>query len=96
MNFYCIDDYNCAYILYYIRILELGESRIVELIPNGANTPVTNETKYQYVFRVANYRLNTQIDKQCKAFFKGLSDLIDPKWLQMFNQVSFVFTRKHV
>ncbi|CAG8480586.1 2866_t:CDS:10, partial [Paraglomus occultum] len=65
---------------------ELGESRIVELIPNGANIPVTNETKYQYVFRVANYRLNTQIDKQCKAFFKGLSDLIDPKWLQMFNQ----------
>lgn len=36
---------------------------------------------------MAHYRLNRQIDRQCKAFFRGLSDLIDEKWLRMFNQV---------
>ncbi|KAI8364309.1 hypothetical protein EDC96DRAFT_553583 [Choanephora cucurbitarum] len=30
--------------------------------------------------------LNVQIAKQCRAFFRGLSTIIDIKWLRMFNQ----------
>ncbi|ORX47515.1 HECT-domain-containing protein [Hesseltinella vesiculosa] len=58
----------------------------VNLIPRGNEIQVTNENKIRYVYLVANYRLNVQIARQCKAFFNGLSTIIDPKWLRMFNQ----------
>ncbi|CAO3643333.1 unnamed protein product [Cunninghamella blakesleeana] len=58
----------------------------IDLIANGSNIPVTNENKIKYVYVVANYRLNLQIAKQSRAFFSGLSTIIDTKWLRMFNQ----------
>ncbi|KAG0201835.1 hypothetical protein BGX33_010076 [Mortierella sp. NVP41] len=65
---------------------EMGQTITRELIPNGANTLVTRANRIRYIYLTAHYRLNTQIDRQCRAFFQGLSDLIDPKWLWMFNQ----------
>ncbi|KAI9496944.1 hypothetical protein BDB00DRAFT_806117 [Zychaea mexicana] len=65
---------------------EYGEARTVDLIPNGSNIPVTNANRIPYVYRVANYRLNIQIAKQSRAFFRGLSTIVDVKWLRMFNQ----------
>ncbi|KAI8973336.1 hypothetical protein BDF20DRAFT_792920, partial [Mycotypha africana] len=63
-----------------------GKSVSVDLIPNGSNIPVTNQNRIHYIYSVANYRLNVQIAKQCRAFFRGLSTIIDVKWLRMFNQ----------
>ncbi|KUF75957.1 E3 ubiquitin-protein ligase UPL6 [Phytophthora nicotianae] len=63
-----------------------GEQKEVEIIPGGGNVPVTNRNKTRYIHLVANYYLNTQIREQCTAFRIGLSDLIDPRWLQMFNE----------
>ncbi|KAF9567255.1 hypothetical protein EC968_003459 [Mortierella alpina] len=65
---------------------EMGQTITRELIPNGGNTLVTRANRIRYIYLTAHYRLNTQIDRQCRAFFRGLSDLIDPKWLWMFNQ----------
>ncbi|KAI9001958.1 hypothetical protein BC832DRAFT_593809 [Gaertneriomyces semiglobifer] len=65
---------------------EFGQAKSINLIPNGANVPVTNENRIQYIYLVAHYKLNVQIQRQCAAFFFGLSDLISPAWLQMFNQ----------
>nr|CAG8539342.1 680_t:CDS:10 [Entrophospora candida]CAG8546331.1 11073_t:CDS:10 [Entrophospora candida] len=73
LNFTVVDD-------------EFGETRTIELVPGGSNIPVTNNNSIEYIYRVANHRLNAQIYRQCKAFFNGLSDLIEPKWLRMFNQ----------
>lgn len=66
--------------------LENGKSVNVDLIPNGSNIPVTNQNRIQYIYLIANYRLNVQIAKQCRAFFRGLSTIVDIKWLRMFNQ----------
>ncbi|KAH8928415.1 HECT-domain-containing protein [Atractiella rhizophila] len=66
--------------------IEFGETVTHELIPNGSNIPVTKENRLQYIYLTSHYRLNRQIDAQCSAFFAGLSDLIDNRWLQMFNQ----------
>lgn len=66
--------------------MENGRSITVDLIPQGSNVPVTNQNRIQYIYSMANYRLNTQIAKQCRAFFRGLSTIIDIKWLRMFNQ----------
>ncbi|KAG0011117.1 hypothetical protein BGZ80_000937 [Entomortierella chlamydospora] len=65
---------------------EMGQSISRNLVPNGNNIQVTRENRIRYIYLMAHYRLNTQIDQQCRAFFHGLSDLIDPRWLWMFNQ----------
>ena len=57
-----------------------------ELKPNGAEIPVTNENRLFYVSYVSRYRLQTQPYLQTSAFLKGLSSIIQPSWLAMFNQ----------
>ncbi|KAI0647654.1 HECT-domain-containing protein [Trametes meyenii] len=65
---------------------EFGVTNTIDLIPNGSNIPVTRENRLQYIYLVAHYRLTKQIKKQSSAFFEGLSEVIEPKWLRMFNQ----------
>ncbi|KAF0455584.1 HECT-domain-containing protein [Gigaspora margarita] len=65
---------------------EFGESRTIELITGGSDIPVTKHNRINYIYKMVNYRLNVQIGLQCQAFFRGLIDLIEPKWLKMFNQ----------
>ncbi|KAI0074242.1 HECT-domain-containing protein [Panus rudis PR-1116 ss-1] len=69
-----------------ITIEEFDTTKTIPLIPNGENIPVTRENRLRYILMVSHYRLNKQIRKQSDAFFEGLSDMIDPKWLRMFNQ----------
>lgn len=56
------------------------------LIPNGANIPVTNENKLRYITQMSWWRLQGQSAEQTKAFLQGLSSIINPSWLSMFNQ----------
>ncbi|GAA5989061.1 hypothetical protein JCM11641_002312 [Rhodosporidiobolus odoratus] len=65
---------------------DFGVSRTIDLIPNGSETAVTNDNRMQYIVLVSHYRLNAQIAPQCRAFFAGLSEIISPRWLRMFNQ----------
>ncbi|KAF8148075.1 hypothetical protein B0H34DRAFT_803194 [Crassisporium funariophilum] len=65
---------------------EFGVTNTVDLIPNGSNVAVTRENRLLYVYLVSHYRLSKQIKRQSEAFFEGLSEMIDPKWLRMFNQ----------
>lgn len=57
-----------------------------ELIPNGADISVTNENRLIYINRLSWYRLQGQSAAQTNAFLKGLSSIIQPTWLSMFNQ----------
>jgi len=57
-----------------------------ELMPGGVDIPVTNENRPLYVFLVAQHRLTNQPKYQTQAFLKGLGEIINPKWLSMFNQ----------
>jgi len=65
---------------------EFGVTRTIDLKPNGSNVPVMRDNKLEYILRVSHYRLTKQIKEQSAAFFEGLSEMIDPKWLRMFNQ----------
>ena len=65
---------------------EFGVSMTRELIPGGANIPVTNLNRMEYIYRISHYRLSTQIQHQCNAFFNGLADIINPRWLRNFNR----------
>ncbi|CAL3966422.1 hypothetical protein PZA11_003082 [Diplocarpon coronariae] len=57
-----------------------------ELMPNGSNIPVTDKNRPVYVSYVARHRLQVQPFRQTQAFLKGLSEIINPTWLSMFNQ----------
>ncbi|XP_004930075.1 ubiquitin-protein ligase E3C [Bombyx mori] len=64
---------------------ELGEQRIDELKPGGANIPVTAENRIEYIHLVADYKLNRQIRSQCIAFKRGLASVVNADWLRMFS-----------
>ncbi|KAJ9576987.1 hypothetical protein L9F63_006424 [Diploptera punctata] len=64
---------------------ELGETRVDELKPGGANIPVTASNRIEYIHLMADYKLNKQIRAQCNAFKQGLANVIPLEWLQMFN-----------
>ncbi|KAF8874714.1 hypothetical protein CPB84DRAFT_1817858 [Gymnopilus junonius] len=69
-----------------ISIEEFGQTKTVDLIKNGSNIAVTKENRLQYIYLVSHFRLTKQIKRQSEAFFEGLSEMIDPKWLRMFNR----------
>ncbi|KDR68225.1 hypothetical protein GALMADRAFT_161130 [Galerina marginata CBS 339.88] len=62
-----------------------GVAKTVDLIPNGSEIAVTKENRLRYINLSARYRLNVQLKRQSEAFLEGLSQLIQPKWLKMFN-----------
>jgi ubiquitin-protein ligase E3 C len=61
---------------------ELGSVRSVELVPDGINEPVTKENRLKYIYLVSLFKLSGQIRKQSNAFFDGLSEMIDQRWLR--------------
>ncbi|KAH6558476.1 hypothetical protein KP509_1Z062300 [Ceratopteris richardii] len=62
-----------------------GKRKVVELKIHGAQIQVTNENKLQYVYAMADYKLNKQMQPLINAFSQGLSDIISPSWLSLFN-----------
>ncbi|KAI8935493.1 hypothetical protein NX059_008063 [Plenodomus lindquistii] len=56
-----------------------------DLKPDGANTPVTNQNRLVYISYMARHRLQNQPYLQTTAFLRGLSTMIQPSWLSMFN-----------
>ncbi|XP_050422907.1 ubiquitin-protein ligase E3C [Adelges cooleyi] len=68
-----------------IVIDEFGQTRVEELKPNGANITVTNQNRIEYIHLMADYKLNTQIRKQCYFFKQGLANVIPLDWLHMFS-----------
>ncbi|KAI9654426.1 MAG: hypothetical protein M1831_005392 [Alyxoria varia] len=57
-----------------------------ELVPNGSRIPVDQNRRLVYISCIARHRLSTQPSLQSNAFLRGLSSMIPPAWLSMFNQ----------
>jgi ubiquitin-protein ligase E3 C len=79
-------DFEDLALTFSIQVDEDDQNRVIDLIPDGRNIPVTYQNRLQYIQLVANYRLNVSMQKPSTAFVRGLSGLIDVKWLVMFNQ----------
>ncbi|KAF1363229.1 hypothetical protein EJ07DRAFT_163120 [Lizonia empirigonia] len=56
-----------------------------DLKPGGADTSVTNQNRLVYISYMARHRLQNQPYLQTTAFLRGLSTMIQPSWLSMFN-----------
>ncbi|KZO99792.1 HECT-domain-containing protein [Calocera viscosa TUFC12733] len=65
--------------------IDLGQPDTIELIPNGSNIPVTKDNRIRYIELVCKHRLDDQIAEQTQAFLAGMRDLIELKWLKMFD-----------
>jgi ubiquitin-protein ligase E3 C len=57
-----------------------------DLKPGGADTAVNNQNRLVYISYMARHRLQNQPYLQTTAFLRGLSTMIQPSWLSMFNQ----------
>jgi ubiquitin-protein ligase E3 C len=63
-----------------------GKIETYNLKPNGDSIPVTNANRLEYVHLVSKHRLVKEPALQTAAFLKGLTKIINPHWLKMFNQ----------
>ncbi|KAF8071258.1 UPL6 [Scenedesmus sp. PABB004] len=58
----------------------------VPLKPGGREAGVTRDNVIEYVHRLADFRLNRQMDRPAAAFLRGFFELIKPRWVRMFNE----------
>ena len=64
---------------------EFGRLEVVDLIPNGRHTPVTNANKLDFIHRITDFILTRSIQRQIDAFLQGFRELIPPALL-IFNE----------
>lgn len=62
-----------------------GSVTTKEIKPGGAHIYVTDENKLEYVFLVADYKLNQQSRMCYDALLQGFKCLIPTEWLQLFS-----------
>ncbi|XP_024536695.1 E3 ubiquitin-protein ligase UPL7 isoform X1 [Selaginella moellendorffii] len=66
-----------------------GKRKVIDLVQGGDKIPVTDANKLQYVHAMADYKLNRQVRPVVNAFVRGLTDLVSPSWLGLFNAKEF-------
>lgn len=63
-----------------------GELVTIELKAGGADVPVTEENKKDYVDAVVEYRISKRIKDQFEAFMSGFSELIPQELITVFDE----------
>ncbi|KAF5391323.1 hypothetical protein D9757_002066 [Collybiopsis confluens] len=63
-----------------------GEMVTIELKPGGAEIPVTEENKKDYVECVVDYRISKRVKEQFEAFMSGFSELIPQDLITVFDE----------
>lgn len=59
---------------------------VVELEPGGANRPVTEDNKKDYVDAVVEYRINKRTREQSDAFKEGFFELVPQDLITVFDE----------
>ncbi|TFY69282.1 hypothetical protein EVG20_g3227 [Dentipellis fragilis] len=63
-----------------------GEMVTIDLKPGGADEPVTEENKKDYVDHVVEYRISKRVKEQFDAFMSGFSELIPQDLINVFDE----------
>lgn len=63
-----------------------GELVTVELWPGGADIPVTEFNKKEYVEAVVEYRISKRVKEQFEAFQEGFLELIPSELINVFDE----------
>lgn len=65
---------------------EFGETKVIELKPNGINVAVTETNKQEYVRLVTEQRLTKSIKSQIDAFLDGFNEIIPADLIRIFSE----------
>ncbi|SPP78575.1 E3 ubiquitin-protein ligase HUWE1 isoform X2 [Drosophila guanche] len=68
------------------EVQEFGVTQIRDLKPNGRDTPVTEENKFEYVQLVCQLKMSGSIRQQLDAFLEGFYDIIPKHLISIFNE----------
>ncbi|KAL5526560.1 hypothetical protein ACEPAF_8284 [Sanghuangporus sanghuang] len=63
-----------------------GEMVTIELKLGGADVPVTDENKKEYVDLVVEYRIYKRVQEQFEAFMSGFNELIPQELINVFDE----------
>ncbi|PVV05437.1 hypothetical protein BB560_000042 [Smittium megazygosporum] len=69
-----------------IEVDDFGKHRVIDLIPNGRNIPVSDSNKSEYVRLVSEQRLSVAIKNQIDAFLTGFHEVIPKDLLQIMSE----------
>ena len=78
------NDPTCLELTFVTESEVFGQIVENQLKPGGANIPVTNDNKIEYIGLVINERFNSRIKPQMDKFLQGFNDVIPLKKLKMF------------
>ncbi|CEG80848.1 hypothetical protein RMATCC62417_15119 [Rhizopus microsporus] len=62
----------------------LGKVQSHELKYRGKHTAVNNENKIEYVYLLADYKLNQRAKEQTRAFIRGFRTVVSENWIKLF------------
>jgi len=65
---------------------EFGRVKTVELKPGGAQIPVTDENKREYVQLMCEHKMTKSVEPQINAFLEGFHELIPPTLISIFTE----------
>ncbi|KAF9353291.1 hypothetical protein BGX26_008924 [Mortierella sp. AD094] len=65
---------------------DFGNTKIVDLKPNGRNIPVTEENKHEYVKFITEQKLTLAIKDQIHSFLLGFHEIIPAHLISIFNE----------
>jgi E3 ubiquitin-protein ligase NEDD4 len=70
---------------------QFGKIVCVDLKPGGADIPVTEANKEEYVNALVEYRIHRRVREQFEAFMEGLIDLIPTELINTFRERELEF-----
>ncbi|TGZ69680.1 hypothetical protein CRM22_003589 [Opisthorchis felineus] len=77
----------CDLELYFVASYDLlGALHEDELIEGGKNIKVTEANKVEYISLMVDWRFSRGISKQTEAVHKGIHEVLEPQWLQLFDE----------
>ncbi|VDN22146.1 unnamed protein product, partial [Dibothriocephalus latus] len=77
----------CDLELYFVGSYQkFGSMEEEELKPGGHDIKVTEENKVEYTKLMVDWRFNRGVTEQTSAFLKGLFEVVEPAWLQAFDE----------
>ena len=63
-----------------------GDVKVVELKPGGAEIPVDNDNKHEYVQLIVRHRLVHGILDQVRSLKTGFNEVVPPHYMEMFDE----------
>ncbi|XP_045501917.1 E3 ubiquitin-protein ligase NEDD4 isoform X2 [Colias croceus] len=80
------NDPSELYLTFAVDEEQFGKTYQRELKPNGANIPVDEENKDEYIKSVIEWRFVRRVQEQMNAFLEGLGALVPPALLKIFDE----------